>query len=126
MSFNKNRAKIIYAVIFVSLFQLLSSTVFALTLGSEQGGKYLTVCTMQGYKQIWVNADNEQHDTNSADLSCPYCLLNMGALDVINTNVEHYFNFSNEYTNSFTTVQNTLQSEVLLKFLAIRAPPILS
>ncbi|MDC9715151.1 MAG: hypothetical protein PSN36_04965 [Gammaproteobacteria bacterium] len=126
MNFNKNRVKTIYAVIFASLFQLLSSTVFALTLGSEQGGKYLTVCTMQGYKQIWVNADNEQHDTNSADLSCPYCLLNMGALDAINTNAEYYLNFSDEYTNSFITVQNTIQSKFLLKFLAIRAPPILS
>lgn len=117
-----NRIKTVYAVIFFTLCQLLSSTVFALTFESEQGGKYLTVCTMQGYKQVWVDLEEKQ-DTNVATLECAYCLLHISALDAINLDTSYGLIVSNERIDALTTIQNNIQSKMLCSFLAIRAPP---
>lgn len=121
----KNRIRITYVIILALLFQLFSPTIFALTTDSKQSGKFFTICTMQGYKQVWINLDDEQHDTNSVDLSCPYCLLNISILDVINTNTKYYFDSVDEYVYSSIVIQNNVQPKALLKFLAIRAPPYL-
>ncbi len=120
---NENRACTIYVLILAALFQLFSPTIFALTADFKQSGKFFTICTMQSYKQVWINSDDEQQDTNSVDLSCPYCLLNISVLDIIDTNVKYYFNFLDEYVYSSIVIQSNVQSKTLLKFLAIRAPP---
>ncbi len=122
---NKNRVCTIYVLILATLFQLFSPTIFALTADFKQSGKFFTICTMQGYKQVWINSDDEQHNPSSVDLSCPYCLLNISVLDIIDTNVKYYFDSVNEYVYSFIVIQNNVQSKTLLKFLAIRAPPYL-
>jgi hypothetical protein len=122
---SKNRIRIIYVIILALLFQLFSPTIFALTTDFKQSGKLFTICTMQGYKQVWINLDDEQHGTNSVDLSCPYCLLNISVLDAINTNTKYYFNPVDEHVYSSIVIQNNIQPKALLKFLAIRAPPYL-
>ncbi len=121
----KNIVRTIYVVILVALFQLFSPTIFSLTVDFKQSGKFLTICTMQGYKQVWINSDDEQHDTDSVDLSCPYCLLNISVLDIINTNTKYYFDSVDEYVYSSIIIQNNVQSKMLLGFLTIRAPPYL-
>ena len=121
----KNRIRIIYVIILLLLFQLFFPTIFALTTDSKQSGKLFTMCTMQGYKQVWINLDDERHGTNSVDLTCPYCLLNMSVSDVINTNTKYYFDPVDEYVYSSIVIQNNVQPKALLKFLAIRAPPYL-
>ncbi|SFV88111.1 hypothetical protein MNB_SUP05-SYMBIONT-5-273 [hydrothermal vent metagenome] len=106
------------------LFQVFVPTVFALTFEEKQSGKSFTVCTMQGYKQIWIDSEEKQ-DTNSATWECAYCLLNISALDAVNLDASYALNFSNERIYTFTTVQNNIQSKTLFRFLAIRAPPLI-
>ncbi len=119
---NKNKVNAIYIVILAMLFQVFVPTVFALTFEEKQSGRSFTVCTIQGYKQIWVDLD-EKRDTNSTTLECAYCLLNISALDAVNFDTSYALNFLNEHIYTFTTIQNNIQSKTLFRFLAIRAPP---
>jgi len=122
---NKNKVNAIYIVILAMLFQVFAPTVFALTSETQQTGKFFTVCTMQGYQQVWVDLEDEQHDTNLVGSECLYCSLNISTLDAINLDITYYFNFLDEYAPSFTTLQNNIQSKTLFRFLAIRAPPLI-
>ena len=123
---NKNTLHTIRMMVLVMLFQLFSPVAFALISDSKETGRFATLCTLQGYKQVWMESAAEQKDVETTELSCPYCLLNIGALDAINSNTKYPFDFSNDFSNDFLVVQNKAQSKVLLSSLSIRAPPCFS
>ncbi len=123
---NKNRLNTIRIVILVMLFQLFSPTVFALKADPEQDGYFTKICTIKGVKQVLVYADNKQDSANIEALNCPYCLLNIATLDTIDSNKNYVINFVNDRLYDLLIVQDDIQSNILFKSFAIRAPPFLS
>ena len=123
---NNNILYTIRMMVLVMLFQLLSPAVFALVSDPVEKGHFSTICTMQGYKQLWIAPNDEKKDLDLSKLNCPYCLLNLGAVDGINSNTEYYLNLVDSFSDDLLTVQSKNQLEVLSKSLPIRAPPCLS
>ena len=123
---NKNMPNTIRVLILVMLFQLLSPAVFALVSEPKKAGHFSTLCTLQGYKQIWVGSNDEQKESDSATLSCPYCLFNLSALDAISTQSIDSLNAPESYFYHVLISQDGTQTKSLLTFLLIRAPPYFS
>ena len=123
---NNNILYTIRMMVLVMLFQLLSPAVFALVSDPVEKGHFSTICSMQGYKQLWIASNDEKKDLDLSKLNCPYCLLNLGALDGINSNTEYYLNLVDSFSDDLLVVQSKNQLEFLSKSLPIRAPPCLS
>ncbi len=109
-------------VILTMLLQSLLPLAFALTSTPQQNKSLVTVCTMQGYKQIWTNLETK-NNPDSTTISCPYCLLNHIELDAIDTELGYYFNSVDSFTDGFLIAQTNHYPRTLSKGLSIRAPP---
>ncbi len=123
---NKNTLRIAYVVVFVMLFQLLSSTFTLVSAASHQNKSksLLTLCTAQGYQQVWVDLESENNpDSAVTVVSCLYCLFNNIVLDAIDTKLDYYSNPADDVTDNFLDHQIGYYSKVLSKSLSIRAPP---
>ncbi len=119
---NKNKLYAVRIVILVMLFQLFSSTVFALILQPDSKGYFPTVCTIQGYKQIWIETE-EKDSIDSIVTSCPYCLFNAVDFDTIEADTKFYLDYKDSSIASFSSVTNTTLFKAELELLSIRAPP---
>ncbi len=119
---NKNKLHAVRIVILVMLFQLFSSTVFALILQPDSKGYFSTVCTIQGYKQIWIETE-EKDSIDSIVASCPYCLFNAVDFDTIETDTKFYLDYKDSSIASFSSVTNTTLFKAELELFPIRAPP---
>ncbi len=119
---NKNRLHTARIVILTLLFQLLSSSVFALVSTPQENESLLTICTAQGYKQVWVNLESEKKPHFAAS-NCAYCLLNHIELDAIDLDLVRYLNFEDGLTDQFLTTQAPLSPIPSSKLLPIRGPP---
>lgn len=119
---NKNILYTARIVTLAMLFQLLSSSIFALVSTPQETKNLLTVCTTQGYKQIWVNLESESNPESSV-VSCPYCLFNHIELDAINTNLVRYLNSKDALTDRFLVTQDSLSPLLYAELLSIRGPP---
>lgn len=93
-----------------------------MALDTKKNGYYSTVCTFQGYKQVWINEDS-QNNNDFVVLDCPYCLSNFSELDAIDKDLENYFVFLNDLSDNLSITRNQIQSDVLLKSFTIRSPP---
>lgn len=119
--------KSLYAIrmtILVMLFQLLSPAASALIAGSQENGKFAVVCTIQGYQQVWIEADNPPQHADT--LNCPICLLALSSLDVISPNTESAINRVDEGVIDTSAIQKNTQLSNLFQSFAIRAPPLFS
>ncbi len=119
--------KSLYAIrmtILVMLFQFLSPAVLALMTESQKNGSFATICTIQGYQKVWIEADDEP--AHSKTLTCPVCLLSLGSLDTINPSNEYAINMKNEAVIHLLTIQSHARSNNLFQAFVIRAPPLFS
>ncbi|WPE16923.1 hypothetical protein [Candidatus Thioglobus autotrophicus] len=119
--------KSLYAIrmtILVMLFQLLSPAASALIAESQKNGKFAVVCTIQGYQQVWIEANNPQKHSNT--LNCPICLLALSSLDVISPDTGRAINRVDEGVIYTSAIQKNTQLSNLSQSFAIRAPPLFS
>lgn len=119
--------KSLYAIrmtILVMLFQLLSPAASALIAEPQENGKFAIVCTLQGYQQVWIEADNPQKHTNP--LNCPICLFALSSLDAISPNTERAITRVSEGVIYTLAIQKNTQLSNLFQSFAIRAPPLFS
>ena len=110
--------------ILVMLFQLLSPAVSALMAEPQKSGSFSTICTIQGYQQVWIETGGQPLHAKTSN--CPVCLLNLGSIDTINPRSEYRINMKNESVIHLLTIQSHTRLSNLFQAFAIRAPPLFS
>lgn len=121
---DKDSIRIARTVLWVMLFQLFSPAILATTSEPEQNGYLATLCTVQGYKTVWVYLDDDESNEVASTFECPYCFFNLVSSDIINLEADTLFELLDVHQNDIPTIQKNFQSGVLLESLPIRGPPL--
>lgn len=122
---DKDSIRIAQTVLWVMLFQLWSPAILATTSEPDHSGYFETLCTIQGYKTVWVDIDGEQDNKISTVFECPYCLFNLSSIDTLNLNdcTLPAFIGNNQYDSC--DIKIGFRSDVLLGSQYIRGPPLI-
>ncbi len=109
-------------LVFVFLFNIFSPAALALVEKNQNNGHFSIVCSLEGYKKIWINSNTENNNTNNSVVSCPYCLTNYDTNDILLSVV---FVFGLQHDNGLdTTINKTIVSiNNISNLTTIRSPP---
>ncbi len=121
-----NAIRIARTILWVMLFQLFSPAILAATSDPDQNGYFDTFCTVQGYKTVWIDLDNNQNSETATVVECPYCLFNLVSTDTVSQEVETLFAFLENRHYGLPSVQISFQTGIFLESLPIRGPPLFS
>ncbi len=123
-----NNTKLFLArvVLLVLLFQLFTPSISVAVTKTNNDGYFSQVCTLQGFKQIWIQADNQDNQGSLIVSDCPYCLLSIFEVDAIEQTTQFFSIPVNKVFENTKVVQSSIHRDAKLKIFAIRAPPYIS
>lgn len=113
-------------VLLVLLFQLFTPSISIAVAKTSDDGYFSQVCTLQGFKQIWIQADNHPSQDSLVVSDCPYCLLSAFEFDATEQTTQLFSISGNKLLENTKDIQSSIQTNAKLKIFAIRAPPYIS
>jgi len=122
---HKNSIRVARTILWAMLFQFFSPAILAATSEPDNTGYFETLCTIQGYKTVWVDVGSDQDNKIATVFECPYCLFNLASIDVLNLESWTHPTFVGNHQYGSSDVQIGFRSDILLDSQYIRGPPLI-